>query len=149
MFNCITCNQIKSVSEFPVAQNKLGHKKQCRQCWSEYMREYYKNNPKKYSKHKKYVQKNDRTYKRSYARHHISEEKFLKMIEKYDGKCYSCKEKSATCIDHDHSCCPGSYSCGMCIRGMLCNWCNSALGHTEDSVEKLQNLIEYLNASRQ
>lgn len=28
------------------------------------------------------------------------------------------------CVDHDKTHCPGSYSCGECIRALLCNNCN-------------------------
>lgn len=28
------------------------------------------------------------------------------------------------CVDHDKTHCPGPYSCGECIRGLLCNNCN-------------------------
>lgn len=47
--------------------------------------------------------------------------------------------------DHDHACCPTVECCGNCIRGILCNNCNLALGHSKDSVERLQQLIDYLN----
>lgn len=31
-------------------------------------------------------------------------------------------------VDHDHACCPGIKSCGKCVRGVVCNRCNSAIG---------------------
>lgn len=36
-------------------------------------------------------------------------------------------------IDHDHSCCPGKRSCGMCVRGLLCSRCNLRLFSLEES----------------
>ena len=34
-------------------------------------------------------------------------------------------------VDHDHKCCKGRITCGVCIRGLLCSACNTALGHLE------------------
>jgi hypothetical protein len=49
-------------------------------------------------------------------------------------------------IDHDHSCCPGSKSCGACIRGLLCHHCNTALGNFRDDPALLRKGVEYLEA---
>jgi len=37
-------------------------------------------------------------------------------------------------IDHNHSCCRGNYSCGDCVRGLLCSQCNLSLGHLEKMI---------------
>lgn len=47
-------------------------------------------------------------------------------------------------IDHDHACCSGTYSCGKCIRGLICFNCNTALGNVNDNIELLQKMIKYL-----
>lgn len=48
------------------------------------------------------------------------------------GTCEICKRGFDNLhIDHDHSCCPGNYSCGKCLRGLLCPGCNSNLGWVE------------------
>lgn len=50
-------------------------------------------------------------------------------------------------VDHDHACCGGSSSCGRCVRGLLCNGCNSALGHMKDNAESLRKAADYLDAA--
>lgn len=46
-------------------------------------------------------------------------------------------------IDHDHGCCPGERACGQCVRGLLCQPCNQALGQAGDSPERLRALADY------
>ena len=49
-------------------------------------------------------------------------------------------------VDHDHRCCPGSHSrCGRCIRALLCNRCNAAIGLLEESSELAGRLAAYLD----
>jgi hypothetical protein len=50
-------------------------------------------------------------------------------------------------VDHDHSCCPGSRSCGKCVRGLLCAHCNWLVGRLEGRRGRLvaARLPEYLN----
>ena len=53
-------------------------------------------------------------------------------------------EPKPLCVDHDHNCCPGEKSCGECIRGLICCRCNVGLGYFLDSIETLQNAVDYL-----
>lgn len=50
-------------------------------------------------------------------------------------------------VDHDHSCCPGDRSCGICVRGLLCSRHNRALGLLGDSVESVKKALIYLEES--
>ena len=56
-------------------------------------------------------------------------------------------EGETLAIDHDHACCPGKYSCGLCVRGFICNNCNNGLGRFRDDPALLRAAIEYLSRS--
>lgn len=78
----------------------------------------------------------------------ITFEQYTELLIKQEGKCGGCGSEPAGStffIDHDHSCCPSEITCGRCIRGLLCMGCNLALGHVNDSKEKLMGLIKYLD----
>ena len=81
---------------------------------------------------------------RRFKKHHTSKDKYDEMLSVYDGKCWICKAKDAYVIDHDHSCCSGTYSCGKCVRGILCNNCNTAIGLLNDNLEIIKSIEEYL-----
>jgi hypothetical protein len=51
-------------------------------------------------------------------------------------------------LDHDHSCCPGGTSCGECLRGLLCQHCNAAIGHLGDSSATIASAVRYLTRAR-
>ena len=85
---------------------------------------------------------------RRFKKHHITKEIYDKLLSRYNGKCWICKRSDATHIDHDHSCCKGSFSCGQCIRGVLCSNCNTAIGLLQDSKQLLTNAIKYLDLER-
>lgn len=48
-------------------------------------------------------------------------------------------------VDHNHACCASQgRSCGNCVRSLLCNQCNMALGLLKDNPERLELLADYL-----
>jgi hypothetical protein len=85
---------------------------------------------------------------RRFKRHNITKEIYDSLLNKYDGKCWICKEIKASVIDHDHSCCTGVWSCGKCVRGVLCSNCNTAIGLLKDRKELLNEAKKYLNLER-
>lgn len=49
------------------------------------------------------------------------------MYESQGGACAGCRSRmfdAELYVDHDHACCPGPFSCGRCVRGLLCPACN-------------------------
>ena len=64
-----------------------------------------------------------------------------KLIKKQNNKCKICNNifDKAPHVDHCHT--TGK------IRGMLCKNCNLGIGNLQDSVDVLQNAINYLNQS--
>jgi len=92
-------------------------------------------------------EKHDRR-QRSIVSHGLTVEQYDELLEKQNGVCALCKlpSKFTLQIDHDHSCCPTVYSCGRCVRGLLCVACNRALGLFKDNVGMLKSAISYLEA---
>lgn len=83
--------------------------------------------------------------KKTYQRYHLTEEEYKDLVQKNNGICWICNKEKATCIDHDHSCCPKkSQSCGKCVRGYLCINCNNAIGRLKDDITILESAIQYL-----
>jgi hypothetical protein len=55
------------------------------------------------------------------------------------------KVSAVLVVDHDHQCCPvDRYSCGKCVRGLICRTCNMAAGLVYESSETARSLAAYL-----
>ena len=84
------------------------------------------------------------------SKYGITLEEFDDMVIAQGGVCAidGCEtphtEKRSLAVDHDHACCPGSDSCGACVRGLICTNCNTALGMVGDSPRRLLGLVQYL-----
>lgn len=95
----------------------------------------------------------DRKLKHLYG---LTLKQFNAMIEAQQGVCACCGEvpqetvrsnqtnTSGWSVDHDHACCPGKVSCGKCVRALLCDPCNRALGVINESPVKAAGLVSYI-----
>jgi hypothetical protein len=123
---CADCHEIKSFSEFNKQTGQPGNvKHHCRAC--------------------------DRVYQhadRLWRMYKLTPAMVIAILEEQDG-CAICHSpeplaKHGWTVDHDHACCPGQYTCGKCVRGVLCQMCNVGLGSFRDSQEFLMQAVKYL-----
>lgn len=80
-------------------------------------------------------------------RHGLTHKEYLELVTKQHGVCAICLKPESTVhgnskkvqplsIDHIHA--SGK------VRGLLCSKCNTAVGLLDDSIERAQALIQYL-----
>jgi hypothetical protein len=81
---------------------------------------------------------------RKYRAHHVTESWFVDTLARQGGHCRLCPETVDLVIDHDHRCCPGPYSCGKCVRGLLCHRCNRGIGQLGDDADRLLAAAAYV-----
>lgn len=79
------------------------------------------------------------------ALHGLSEDEFAKIKA---SPCEICGIQTDIVIDHDHDCCPGAFSCGACVRGGLCQKCNTGLGMMKDNPVIVESAYKYLMRER-
>jgi hypothetical protein len=124
----------------------------CRECANERAKAYRVSSPDAY------------TSNRLWTCYRIRLADFRRMLDEQGGACKVCREIPASdgsgfggsglVIDHDHTCCPsqrrtgagGGQICGKCVRGLLCQQCNVALGMVNDDAQRLRALAEYVEA---
>lgn len=83
-------------------------------------------------------------HRNDWVRKNCSEE-FYEEIMRVE-QCESCGSYGDLVTDHDHSC-PHEKDrmCGGCIRGRLCNGCNTSLGLLGEDERRILALAEYIN----
>lgn len=80
----------------------------------------------------------------------MTPESYDDLLDRQGGRCAICRtdepggKRRYLAVDHDHECCNGPTSCGRCIRGLLCNDCNQALGRLHDDPALLRRAADYV-----
>jgi hypothetical protein len=124
---CKTCKVEKNLSEFYIRNLA------CKKCCNQKAREWSKNNPEA-------VKQSSRKTKLK-QKYGISVDDYNEMFKEQKGVCFICaKEHQRRPLNVDHCHKTGT------VRKLLCDKCNMALGLVEDSTERLNKLMEYLNA---
>lgn len=88
-------------------------------------------------------------YAQTARRYGLTADEYLDLQEARGG-CDICGEPNRAgtmlAVDHDHACCSGAKTCGKCVRGLLCDRCNQALGQMRDDPERLRKAAAYLES---
>jgi hypothetical protein len=123
---CPSCRQWLPVDSFPVeTRNADGLATNCAVC------------------------KRDKIFRGRYG---ITAARYDELYAAQGGVCAICKGVNesgrAMAVDHDHSCCAGPTSCGLCVRGLLCSNCNMGIGLLREDVARFEAAIEYLKGAK-
>ena len=134
---CKLCGQDKDISDFYQFYDKWSDKKysssRCKPCHLKHKAD----NPN--------TPKNNKSEKLK-LRYGITFEQWEMMREKENFSCMICgitEEKIGKRLDVDHC-----HSTGK-VRGVLCNPCNTTLGHAKDNIAILESAIEYLKNNKE
>lgn len=159
MKTCVKCDVSKPVEEF--YKNKTtrdGLSVYCKSCMTTYNRERRALWSPERREHQRQArrewgERNPRDPMQTNAeRHGLTVEQYLQMLDDQDYECGACGASLETtlqaCIDHDHDHCPGPNGCRKCVRGILCQHCNRALGQLGDCPYRVLELYDYLMSGR-
>lgn len=81
----------------------------------------------------------------------LTPEQWQKMYESQGGVCMYCgKPETDTlngkvkrlAVDHDRECCDHYKSCGKCIRGLSCAFCNQLMGRVERNPDLVKLMVK-------
>ena len=146
MKKCTKCGADKPLDQFALRRGRTsGVQSSCRQCQSEYHRKRYAENEQYRNNRKQQAKARKEVLGHSYLQYGITKDQLDDLARRFDGMCYSCRNRPWTCVDHDHQCCPGDKkTCGNCVRGLLCHQCNIALGLLSDNPDEIEKLLVYI-----
>ena len=143
---CTKCHSEKPITRFhKCVSNRDGRENSCLDCRNYSITKAHKKLMESMSEEEQF------TYKKSiriHRKYKMSIDEFNDRIKFQDNKCAICfidfSHSSKIYIDHDHACCAGEWSCGMCNRGLLCKKCNWGLGMFNDSPDIIHSAMLYI-----
>lgn len=126
---CTKCGITKPIIDFSFNLPKRQYQSHCKECRSKAQVLRQQVDPTYPLRHRRSILKH---------RYNITPEQYDELLLAQGGGCAICKTKDPQgkskeffSVDHDHTCCPGTRSCGKCVRGLLCVRCNNSVGWFE------------------
>lgn len=135
-------HRFRSWDKFSKGRGPEGRKPWCQDC----NRAYNQSKPLEERRAKNLVS--------SLRKYNLTVEQYQNMVDRFNDDCWLCrkpetkidthtKEIQRLKVDHDHACCPSAKSCGKCIRGLLCDYCNGNVMRYIDEAG-LDNITKYV-----
>lgn len=145
--NCYRCGQKKPVGDFASPWHSY-----CWDCQRAYNRDRVPSAESR-ERRRQWKRENEPYDRASRVRYlyGISPEKYASLLDAQSGGCAICQETepggrwNTWHVDHDHSHCPGRRACESCVRGILCNRCNLALGYFRDAPTLIAAALRYVS----
>ena len=127
MIRCTSCAVYKDLADFYVSTiHKNGFSGRCKECQLKKVKKYAQDNPEK------------RRALKLNANYNMTHQQYDYICTQQGGVCAICSSKTRAYLFVDHC-----HSTGV-IRGLLCNSCNTLLGHAKDNINILCEAIKYL-----
>jgi len=158
--HCSRCEKDLPFTEFRKDRGRVdGHYPWCRDCYRDYQGNKMRQ-PSKWSSKSEYNRQyrvanqpriqSEYTDRYLWTTYRLTAHGFNEMLKRQAGRCAICQTDKPGSkgfhVDHDHSCCTGSRSCGDCVRGLLCFPCNIGIGLLRDNPATLRSALRYLDS---
>ena len=157
--NCRVCGCELIPGENWDPSRQKGHHHICRNCKSQYNKQYRKGHREEikqylgqyYKEHKEKIMQHHKERKKEIRQYDIKHkyglfpEEYNDMLEAQHNRCAICRKPF---IDAQHAYIDHNHSTGV-VRGILCHNCNTILGHAHDDPKVLRRAADYLeNANK-
>ena len=138
------------------SRSKDGLQARCIKCNQENSQQWYQANREALAEKARVARQDEAARLRAYrlkTRYKLTSKMYEYLLEMQGGCCAIGEERcsSPAVVDHDHRCCPRGTSCGLCVRGLLCSYCNRWLGRIEQFPEHdwplfvSEKVLNYMN----
>jgi hypothetical protein len=134
---CSTCQKVKPLADFPRHGYPNSHEASCTACISARIRRSKQLSLLFDKTDKRTGSQRDDHLRRRYG---LESKEVQALIDSQGGLCPICLKRSPTQVDHDHS-------IGK-VRGILCIYCNAAMGAFHDDPALVAKAIRYLEKNR-